>query len=264
MATFYSRPTGAAKLKLAVAGLFLLGSVLRDVAGEPEKNFVVCAEAEFHRAQVSFQADAGNPTNVWRFGRASFNYAELSTNATVRAEVARAGIAASQQLLAREPKSAQGHYYLALNSGELADALAPSMTSYKLVHEIERELKTTAELDEKLDFAGPARCLGLLYRDAPGWPVSIGSKRKAHEWLDRAAALAPDYPENQLNLAETHLQWHQRDEARKFLEKLAAVWPVAQTNYAGEIPEKDWHDWTTRREAVRAELSRITSPKAGR
>ena len=264
MATFYSRPTGTAKLKLAVTGLFLLGGVWRGVAGGPEKNFAARAEAEFHQAQNGFQADTGNPTNVWRFARASFNYAELATNAIVRADVARAGIAACQQFLARAPKSAPGHYYLALNSGELADALAPSMTSYKLVHEIEREFKVAAELDEKLDFAGPARCLGLLYRDAPGWPVSIGSKRKAREWLDRAAALAPEYPENQLNLAETYLQWHQRDDARKFLEKLDAVWPVAQTNFTGTILEKDWQDWATRRETVRTELNRISSPKSGR
>ena len=164
------------------------------------------------------------------------------------------GIDASKTLIERAPRSAPGHYYLAMNSGELADAEAPSLAAYKLVHEIEREFKTAAELEVQYDFAGPARCLGLLYRDAPGWPLSVGSKHKAREWLERAVALAPDYPDNQLNLAESQLKWHQRDEAEKTLQTIATRWPAAQTNFTGETWEPDWHDWNTRRAALQAEL----------
>ena len=139
--------------------------------------------------------------------------------------VAQAGIAACRQLLARDPKSAPAHYYLAMDYGELAQAEAPSMAAYKLIREIEREFKAAADLDERLDFAGPPRCLGLLYRDAPGWPISIGSKHKAREFLERAAALAPDYPENQLNLVESHVRWHQAPEAEKAWQKLEASGP---------------------------------------
>jgi hypothetical protein len=149
-----------------------------------------------------------------------------------------------------------------MNYGELAEAEAPSLAAYKLVHEVEREFKTAAELDEKYDFAGAPRGLGLLYRDAPIWPLSIGSKRKAHEWLDRAAALAPDFPENQLVLAETHLQWHQKDEAEKSLAKLAAIWPAAQTNLTGVDWECSWQDWTGRRTAAETECSRIAKPRS--
>jgi hypothetical protein len=76
------------------------------------------------------------------------------------------------------------------------------------------------------------RNLGLLYRDAPGWPFSIGSKRKAREWLERAAALAPDYPENQLNLAESHCAGMKPDEAEKGeLKKLDALWPARANQF---------------------------------
>ncbi len=76
-----------------------------------------------------------------------------------------------------------------------------------MVREMEREFKTADDLDEHFDYAGPERCLGLLYRDAPGWPISIGSRHKAREWLEQAVKLAPDYPENQLNLVESYWQW---------------------------------------------------------
>ena len=118
------------------------------------------------------------------------------------------------------------------------------MAAYKLIRDIEREFKSAAELDERMDHAGPLRCLGLLYRDAPGWPISIGSKRKAGEYLQRAAATAPDYPENQLNLVESNIQWHQADDAKTaWLLRLARTWPAAQTNFSGPARKPDWDDW---------------------
>ena len=95
-----------------------------------------------------------------------------------------------------------------MNLGQLART--ETLGALKLVREMEREFKTAAELDGHFDYAGPERSLGLLYRDAPGWPVSIGSRRKAREWLEQAEKLAPEYPENHLNLVESYLQWHDR------------------------------------------------------
>ena len=218
--------------------------------------FAARAEMEYSRAQKQFIAQAGEAAAAWQFGRASFDWAEFATNEPQRAALAQTGIAACRQALTIAPKSAPAHYYLAMNFGQLAEAEAPSLHAYKLVKEIESEFKAAAELDEKFDFAGPPRCLGLLYRDAPGWPVSIGSKRKAREFLERAAVLAPDFPENELNLAESHLRWHQPPEAEKALKKLDALWPAARTNLVGEAWEQSWDDWTARRVAARAEFQK--------
>ena len=199
--------------------LLMLAAVSANAQPATNRTFAVRAESAFVRAQKQFAEHPGEAAAAWQLGRASYDWAEFATNAEQRATVAQTGIAACRHLLAREPKSAPGHYYLAMDFGQLAEAEAPSIAAYKLVKEIEREFKTAAELDEKYDFAGPPRCLGLLYRDAPIWPVSIGSKRKAHEWLDRAAALAPDFPENQLNLAESHVRWHQASRGGEGAEK---------------------------------------------
>jgi hypothetical protein len=237
---------------------FLLLALALPAPGQIETNraFAARAEKEFSRAQKQFAARPGDAAVSWQFGRASFDWAEFATNETQRGELAQTGIAACRQALVLNPKSAPAHYYLAMNFGQLAEAEAPSIAAYKLVKEIEREFKAAADLDEKYDYAGPPRCLGLLYRDAPGWPISIGSKHKAREYLERAAALAPDYPENQLNLAESHVRWHQPDEAAMALKKLDALWPSAQTNLAGEAWEQSWDDWTGRRAAVKAEFQK--------
>ncbi|MGB7747828.1 MAG: hypothetical protein WBN75_11130 [Verrucomicrobiia bacterium] len=216
--------------------------------------FTACAEAEYHRAQVRFQSVTNDPAAAWQFARACYDVADFATNDTKRAALAEQGVAACRQLLAREPKSAPGHYYLGMNFGQLADAEAPSMAAYKLVHEVEHEFKSAAELDEQFDFAGPARNLGELYFQAPGWPLSVGSKHKAREWLERAVKLAPNYPENHLNLIEARLKWDDRSGAQREMKALDTLWPDAQAIFTGEAWERSWNEWSARRDGVRKKL----------
>ncbi len=258
MATFYSQPSGTAKRSLAAA-IVLFTAVTGLLADESHnKIYAARAGAEFQRALTHFQSDTNNATNIWQFARACFDFSDFTTNDTQRATVAIQGIAASRQYIARQPKSAAGHYYLALNLGELART--ELLGALKLVKEMEREFKTAAELDAQFDHAGPERNLGLLYRDAPGWPTSIGSKRKARALLEQAARLAPDYPENRLILVESRLQWKERGDASGELKTLDALWPKAQTNFTGVIWEQSWADWTIRRDKAHQQLDEAAAP----
>jgi hypothetical protein len=261
MATFYSLAKPMTKLKLAAAGIFLLAFATLAVADDAQKIYAARAEKAFYEAQRQFQAAPTHSTNAWNFARTTFDFCQFATNDAQRADIARLGIAACKQMLERAPKSGPDHYYLAMNYGELADAEAPSLAAYKLVKEVEREFKTAADLDEHFDFAGPARNLGELYLQAPSWPFSIGSKRKAREYLEHAAGLAPEYPENLLNLAEAQLQWRQPEDAEKILQKLDQLWPAAQTNFTGRAWEQSWGDWRSRRLAAKTEVGRQAAQK---
>lgn len=244
--------------KATIAGIALLtGALLAGENSGVNPVFLARAQGAYAQAWQTYQADTNSTVAAWQFGRASFGLAELTTNDAQRANVARQGIRACRQLVNREPTNAPGHYYLAMNLGQLAKAKAPSIAAYKLVHEVEREFTTAAKLDVQLDHAGPARTLGLLYFQAPGWPFSIGNDDKAREWLERAASLAPDYPGNQLVLAEAQLKWRQRDELAATLKKLDALWPAARTNLTGVDWEQTWQEWDTRRAAVQAGWRRI-------
>jgi hypothetical protein len=264
MATFYSLAKPMTKTKLALAGLFLAMLAGPAAAEAPKKIYVDRAEKTFHQTQDVFLAATNNSTNAWQFARATFDLCELTTNQTDRARIARLGIEACRQLVAREPKSAPGHYYLAMNYGELADAEAPSIAAYKLVKDVEWEFKTAGELDEHFDFAGPVRNLGELYFQAPGWPLSVGNKHKAHERLEHAAMIAPEYPENLLNLAEAQMKWQAAGEAAKTLKKLDQLWPAALTNFTGAAWESSWEDWRARRLAAKTESARAAQEKTGR
>lgn len=267
MAILNSNPRGMAGGR-RMAALFIFAGMGIIFAGETDNPiFARRAGAEYHRAQAQFQSNTNDPAAAWQFARACFDFNDFATNNAGRATLANQGIAACRQSLARESNSAPGHYYLAIELGQLADTKR-NLAAYKMVREMEREFKTADDLDEHFSYAGPARCLGLLYRDAPGWPVSIGSRHKAREWLEQAVKLAPDYPENRLNLAESCWQWKDREAAGNELKTLDALWPSAQTNFAGEAWERSWNDWSMRCEVVRKNLKETTtpakSPKSGR
>jgi tetratricopeptide (TPR) repeat protein len=252
MATFNSAPRRAMKWKLA-AGFILLAANTLLAGEEPVKISAAFAEKEFARAQSQFKSAPDNPTNAWQFARAAFDYAEFSTNNTQRAALANLGIAACRPLVVLQPELAAGHYYLAMNLGQLART--EYLGALALVKEMELEFKTAGKLDPQLDHAGPKRNLGLLYRDAPGWPVSIGNPSKSLSLLRQAVKLSPDFPENYLHLIESYLKWNEPDDAKKELRALDAVWPAAQTDLTGDKWVQSWDNWSTRRDAARKQLA---------
>jgi tetratricopeptide (TPR) repeat protein len=257
MATFNSEPRYATKWKFA-AGIFIITTGIM-LAGEAQNKISAAfAKSEFQRAQIQFQSDAKNPTNMWQFARAAFDFAEFATNDTERATLANQGITACRTLIAHEPEIAAGHYYLAMNLGQLART--ELIGALALVKEMEPEFKTAGDLDARLDHAGPERNLGLLYRDAPGWPASIGNPSKAQSLLKQAVKLAPDYPENYLHLIESYLKWSEPDGAKKELRALDAIWPAARTNLTGTKWEQSWDNWDMRRDAAHKQLDNKSAP----
>lgn len=252
-----SKLTFAALLAL---GAMTLSSGAADASGSGADHFYSRAEQTYHAAQAEFLSGT-NAAEAWRFGRATFEYAALATNDTQRAAVAREGIAACRKAIEREPDSGPAYYYLATNLGELAQAEAPSLAAYRLVHEVERAFLKAAELDVHFANAGPARSLGELYFKAPGWPLSIGSNRKAREWLETAAKIEPNYPGNQLNLAEARLKWHERKNLEISLQAIESIWPSARTNFTGSAWDSAWIDWSRRRNALKEDYQKLYGSK---
>src|SRR5262245_47062691 len=211
-------------------------------------NAALMASKKFEDAQVRYKKVPRDGEAAWQFARATFDLAEFATNTTERSLLAEQGIEACKKLLSREPSSAQGHYYLGMNLAQLA--LTRGIGALKLVTEMEREFGIARELDETLDFAGPDRNLGLLYRDAPA-VISIGSRSRAKKHLERAVELAPDYPDNRLNLIESFLKWSDRLGVKRETKALNDLWPRARVSLAGENWASSWADWEARREKIR-------------
>src|SRR3954467_5227640 len=164
---------------------------------EDTTSFARRAEAVFKAAQARAKAQPTNAEAQLQLGRAAFDWAEFANSRSQRAEIAQEGIAAARKLVEQNPDSTPGHYYLGMNLGQLART--KELGALRIVGQMEQEFKTALSLNPSYDYGGPDRGLGMLYRDAPGWPASIGNKSKARMHLLRALKISPDYPENLLN-----------------------------------------------------------------
>ena len=215
-----------------------------DTNSAPRNQLRAHAQEVFVTRQKNYDTEPTNNVAAWQFARAAFDRGEFATNDTERAALAVQGIAACRKILERAPKCAPASYYLGLNLGQLARTKL--LGALPLVSEMEGGFKTARQLDENFDYAGPDRFLGQLYFQAPGWPASVGSQSKARKHLERAAELAPDYPENRLNLAEASLKWRDKKLTQRELEALEKLWPVAKTNFAGADWAAAWDDWQPR------------------
>lgn len=154
--------------------------------------------------------------------------ASNETSPGLRRESARKGIVFARRARELEPDGVEGDYWFALNVGWLADV--DRTYGLDAVGEMQAALKRAIELDERYDFAGPLRVLGILYLRTPQPPASIGSPRKGLQLLRRAVELFPDYPENYLYLAEALHDSGRVDEAKESIRKVleAKPWPDQQ------------------------------------
>jgi len=252
------RPKSLGRAALGAAtvvfALFAVNAVMAGTNTVSRDQLLRHAEEVFISAQKHYAAEPTNDVAAWQFARAAFDRGEFSTNDTERAAIAVQGIAACRKLIQRDTGCAQAHYYLGLNLGQLARTKL--LGALPLVSEMEDGFKTARKLDENFDYAGPDRFLGQLYFQAPGWPASVGSQRKARKHLGRAAELAPDYPENRLNLAEAGLKWHDQKLVQREIEALEMLWPAARTNFVGANWDAFWADWQPRYDKLRTKRAR--------
>ncbi len=205
-------------------------------------------------AKINWSQQNSELTNAWALARATFDLAEFATNNTQRAQLAVEGIDAARSALRLNEKCAAAHYYLAMNLGQLARTQL--LGALKLVSEMEKHFAIAATLDPLFDHAGPDRNLGILYREAPGWPASIGSRSKARLHLKKATEQAPDYPANSLELLQAYLDWKETRAAEKVVQQIEKSLPAARLEFAGEAWEWAWDDWLRLWETLRSKAGK--------
>jgi hypothetical protein len=238
------------RMALRVVALFAAAAI-PCIAQTNQARFAARAKERFQQADARYKRDTNNVEVAWQFARACFDLADFKTKNSERADIAQQGIAAAKLAVSRASNSAPAHYYLGMDLAQLAQT--KSLGALKLLGQMEREWGIARSLDEKIDQAGPDRNLGLLYRDAPSIG-SIGSRTKARQHLQNAVKVAPDSPENRLNLIETYLKWGERESAQREFNAFAELWPKARTIFTDETWAPSWPDWEARFTKVKEKL----------
>ncbi len=222
------------------------------------------AQQAYAVAAATYEKEPRNPRAAWEFARAAFDLAEFASSHDERARLGEKGEAAAQAALDEDPRSAEAHYYLAMNLGQIARTRG--IGALKLVKRMEAEFEKARQLNPELDYAGPDRNLGMLYRDAPRF-ASVGNRLNAQKHLTRAIELAPLYPENRIALAEGCLKWGDRNCVIRELKALEASLPEAKKKFSGPDWQASWADWDQRLQTLRKEAGEtgkaLTAPRHG-
>ncbi len=225
-----------------LAGCFLPLKLSAAEAGSPD-----CAEMEARFLKFRQLLDSA-PTNQafsWQFGQAAFDFADCVPDTHRKAEIAEQAIQVCRNAASADPKSPAAKYYLALNLGRLAETRG--LSALKLVREMETVLLSVKTLDDHFDHAGADRTLGMLYKDAPGWPASIGSNSKGRLHLAEAVKIDGIFPENRLVYCEALLHWKRSNELQGQLEELEETWEVSRKQFGGKEWQSSWIGWEQRK-----------------
>ena len=223
---------------------FACGVVPLLLSGAETNAFAVRAEKVFTEARAAARSQPTNTAGLLGLGRASFTWAEHARRAAQREDIAQAGIEAARSVLTREATNAAALYWLGMNLGQLART--KTLGALPLVREMEGLFHRARVLDPHTDYAGPDRALGRLYRDAPGWPASIGNQKKAREHLEHAVRLHPEFPENQLELAESFVAWGEKNNFQRQRPVTEKALAEARARFIGDPWEANWADWNRR------------------
>ena len=207
-------------------------------------DFAARAERVFDEAKISARKNPDvNNTSV-QLARLSFDWAEFARDDDQREEIAQTGIAAARAVITRQSTNSAAHYWLGMNLGQLARTR--TLGALRLVREMEDEFHRARNYDPHTDYAGPDRSLGMLYRDAPGWPTSIGSRKKSREHFENAIRLHPEFPDNQLGLLEAFDDWADRKNFQRQLPVTEKTVAEAKTKFVGVSWASSRADWSQR------------------
>jgi tetratricopeptide (TPR) repeat protein len=227
-----------------------------------ETNFAARCERAFKEAREVVRKEPTNMVALVQLARTTFDWADFAQKDEERAAVANVGIEAARRGIENTPTNAAAHYWLAMNLGQLARTRL--LGALKLVVDMEAEFLRARALDEHVDLAGPARSLGILYREAPGRPASIGNRQKAREHLERAVQLHPEFPDNQLALVESFEKWGDKKEFQRQLKIAERVMVEARGKFTGPTWDQSWADWEKRLRAMKSKTGEPAAPVTGK
>lgn len=141
----------------------------------------------------------------------------------------------AQQAVTLDNDHPEAHYWVGVLTGRIGEERG-ILQSLFMVKDIMNAVERALELDP--DHGGAHLLASQVYRKAPGWPLSIGDKKKAIEHGLEAVRLGPDKTIHVLNLAEAYLNDRQRDNAREMLQRVIDM-PLTAGDEVVSQQEKD-------------------------
>jgi tetratricopeptide (TPR) repeat protein len=183
--------------------------------------------------QKAAAADPANYAVWWRLARACWWLGDHVPKAE-RLAIYDQGKTAGEKAVQLQPQGRDGHYWLGVCMGRTGEERGV-LNSLFLVAPIAKEMEAVLAIQPR--DAEARHVLSILYRKAPGWPLSRGDMQKSLALAREAVAIRPDLVNNHVGLALTLLALHQDEEAKQELH-LALTLPGAPEYQPETVDDK--------------------------
>jgi hypothetical protein len=173
---------------------------------------------------------------------------DTETDSKIREQLAADAGRDAQACLERAPQSAACLYYHAIALG--LEARAHPLRAGEALKGMLDALSGAEAADAQIDEAGPARVKALVLVKAPSWPLGPGDPEAGLASARRAVALKPQYPPNELAVAEALAKTGDSRGAREAYGRARALSQALP-------PSQDRDDWLRQSEQG---LSKLAAP----
>jgi len=159
-----------------------------------------------------------NPEFLWKKARLHYWYGDnIAQNRDDKLESFERGLELLEKAEELDNQNADIFYWKASLTG-MRGQTRGILQSLFMVNPMKEALEKTIELDP--DYASAYYVLGILYREVPGWPLSIGNDKKSVEYLEKALSFEPGNLEWKYELALSLIENNERERAQKILEEI--------------------------------------------
>ncbi len=183
--------------------------------------------AKVRQAIVSLrQAQADDQANydiAWRLAKYNYYVGAHSDNSTEKEKAFTDGLAAGKLAVTLQDGKPEGHFWLGANYGGRAQS--SMMSGLSGTEDIKSEMEKVLKIDERFQSASAYMVLGQVYCQSPR--MMGGDVPKAIEYLEKGTKLAPDNALMRIRLAEAYAAANRNGEAKKAIDDLMAMKPVA-------------------------------------
>ena len=156
----------------------------------------------------------GNYTAWWHLARACWWLGDHVPREK-RLSIFDLGKAAGEKAVALQPQGRDGHYWLGVCLGRISEERGV-LNGLFLVGPIAEQMEAVLAINPR--DAEAMHVLSILYRKAPGWPLSRGDLQKSLALAREAVALRPDLVNTHVGLALALLALNGKAEAKKELQ----------------------------------------------
>jgi hypothetical protein len=167
-------------------------------------------------AEKALAGDGNNYQWLWRVARGCYFVGD-NVDKNEKSRHFDRGVEIGQRAISQQPNAVEGHFWLAVNYGGLAEQKG-ALNALSLVKKIRAEMETVLSINDRYQDAGAYHALGEIDRQLPR--LFGGNMKRSIARLEKGAQIAPDNMLIKFVLAQAYQDAGRKEDARRLLQEI--------------------------------------------